>query len=133
MSFEAILNDITSGIPGCMATGLVDIPTGTFLSSRTTTRSYKEEFELLAAGTSAVFDAAPTAAMDGILGAVAEDTPEPLFKEVTLIGKGRVYLYCRFSANSDLALIVVCRAGANIGMILAKAHLQLASIEAQVS
>lgn len=132
MSFEKILSELTTGIPECLVSGVVDIPTGTVVGCRATQRDLRQEFELIATATALVFASAPSAAMNRMVGAVSPHT-EHEFKEVTLMGNGRVQVYCRPESNPDLALIVICNASANLGMVLAKTRLQLATLGAQVA
>lgn len=134
MSIEDALGELTGGLAGCLASGLVDLPTGTLVGSRALSLRFKEEFEQVAATTTSVFDAAPAAALGGgskVLAVGAAHGGE--FREVTLIGNGRVHVYCRSVRNPDLALVVVCQTSTSLGMILARARLQLAAIESRVS
>ncbi len=132
MSFDQILSELTNGIPECLASGVVDVPTGTVVGCKTAQRGFKHEFEVIAAATATVFAAAPSDAMNDTVGSLKPRAPYE-FKEVTLMGSGRVQVYCRPDTNPDLALVVICNATANLGMVLAKTRLQLTMLEAQVS
>lgn len=135
MSLARILSELTRGVPGCIASGLVDMQTGTVVDCKASERSFREQFEILALSAASVFNAAPASVMNSTAGPSDRQDVTHHFREVTLIGKGQVQVYCRPDHNPDLALIVVCQTSAtlNLGMVLAKARLHLAAVDAHVA
>lgn len=129
MSFEQVMAELTRGIPDCLASGIVDVRTGTVVACKSAERSFRQEFELIAASASAVFGAAPSEAMAGAAGKCESDSTCCEFKEVTLMGNGQLQVYSRTDSNPDLALIVICRSSANLGMVLAKTRLQSTALQ----
>ncbi len=54
------------------------------------------------------------------------------FREIVVFSENLLHVFMRTKTRSDQALVFVCRASANIGMVLTKSRQSLAEVEASV-
>ncbi len=132
MSLEKAINAASAQIPECVATGYVDIATGMLLAVKTVDSHPSEVLDLVAAATADLFQGASVVAIEQMFNrsrGLSGDTPH-YFQEIIVFSKNLIHVFMRGKKNSSHAVVFVCRASANIGMVISKSRAALAPIEA---
>lgn len=134
MSLEKALNASMAGIPECLAAGYVDMSTGMLLAVRTVDSHPAEVLDLLAAATADMFQGTSVVAIERIFKKARglPDDGHHYFQEMLINSDNLVHMFLRGKKNRGHALIYVCRNTANVGMVISKSRLALATVEAAV-
>jgi hypothetical protein len=134
MSLEEQLGNLQKAAPECVATGFVDMKSGMLLGIRTVDSHPQEIIDLVAAATGDLFQGANVVQIESMFKkarGVADDGHH-YFQEVLVLSDNLIHVFQRCKRNEDLVLVTVCRASANLGMVLMKARTALPGIEAAV-
>lgn len=134
MSLNNALAKAQQAIPECVAAGYVDMTTGMLLGVKTVDSHPQEVLDLVAAATADLFQGASVTTIEKLFRksrGQAEDGAH-YFKEIVVFSDNLLHVFMRCKTIPDQAVVVVCRAAANIGMVLAKSRLALGDIEASV-
>lgn len=120
-----------NAVPGCVAIGYVDMAQGMLLAKRTTGEHPSAVIELLGAVTGEMLQGPTVTEIERQFSA-ARGVPfkEHLISELTFKTPRLFHIVLRCARVPDHAVVFVCAASANVGMVSAKAKLELPKIEA---
>ncbi|MBK7401151.1 MAG: hypothetical protein IPJ34_34085 [Myxococcales bacterium] len=132
MSLDKALNAAQSSVPECVAAGYVDMSTGMLLGVKTVDSHPSEVLDLVAAATADMFQGTNVVAIEKMFkksrGLNADNVH--YFQEMLVFSTNLIHVFLRGKKNNDHALVLVCRASANVGMVIAKSRMVLSSVEA---
>lgn len=127
------LDRLIRTVPHGVAAAVIDLASGTTLASRTFERRLERDFDLLAAGAADLFhDASFTAVESMDLG--LEEAPggrREAIQKVLIQSHHLFYVFLRCPSRTHLVLATLCRADANLGMVLMVAREALKELEAE--
>lgn len=131
MSLDKALNQASSQIPECLAAGYVDMSTGMLLAVKTVDSHPSEVLDLVAAATADLFQGTNVTAIEKMFkksrGLPQDDNH--YFQEIIVFSQNLLHVFMRGKKNTNHAVVYVCRASANIGMVIAKSRMSLATVE----
>jgi len=134
MSLDTVLSKAQSEVPECVASGYVDMNTGMLLGVKTLDSHPQEVLDLVAAATADLFQGKNVTAIERLFRksrGQGEDGNH-YFNEIIVFSSNLLHVFLRGKKHPDQAAVVICRGGANIGMVLSKARNLMAEIEAAV-
>jgi hypothetical protein len=132
MSLDTAMAKAQQNLPECVAVGYVDMSTGMLLGVKTVDSHPQEVLDLVAAATADLFQGQSVTAIEKLF-RKSRGQPENgshYFREILVFSENLLHLFARGKKHSDHALVFVCRASANVGMVLSKARLSVSEIEA---
>lgn len=131
MSLEIALQKASSSIPECVAAGYVDMSTGMLLGVKTVDSHPHEVLDLVSAATADLFQGSNVVAIEKLFkkSRGLDDDGHHYFQEIIVFSDNLLHVFMRCKTYTDHAVVFVCRKSANIGMVLAKSRMSLASIE----
>ena len=132
MSLDNAIAAVQKSGPECVAVGFVDIKTGMLLSIKTVDSHPRDVIDLVAAATGDLFQGANVTAIEQLFKRIrgAKDDGHHYFQEVIVLSDNLIHVFMRCKKNEDMVLCAVCRASANLGMVLSKTRVALPSVEA---
>ncbi|MGJ7505482.1 MULTISPECIES: hypothetical protein [unclassified Variovorax] len=128
---DNMLQKAVTSVPECVATGFIDLASGMLLGVKTVDSHPQEVIELLAAATADLFQGPNVVAIEKLFRTargVSEDG-QHYFQEVIVNSNNLIHVFLRGKRQQQVA-VFVCRKGANLGMVLAKARMAMPEIEA---
>lgn len=132
MSLDKALNAASSQIPECVAAGYVDMSTGMLLAVKTVDSHPAEVLDLVAAATADLFQGSNVTSIEKLFkksrGLPQDD--KHYFQEIIVFSQNLLHVFMRSKKNHTHAVVYVCRASANIGMVISKSRSSLPAIEA---
>jgi hypothetical protein len=132
MSLEKAINAASSQIPECVAAGYVDMSTGMLLAVKTVDSHPAEVLDLVAAATADLFQGSNVTSIEKMFkksrGLPQDD--KHYFQEIIVFSQNLLHVFMRGKKHDNHAVVYVCRASANIGMVISKSRTSLAAIEA---
>jgi hypothetical protein len=134
MSLEKSLNLAQSQIPECLAVGYVDMQTGMLLAVKTVDSHPSEVLDLVAAATVDLFQGTNVVAIEQLFKKSRGTTSDTshYFQEMFVFSTNLLHVFLRGKRHPDHVTVIVCRASANVGMVLSKSRLALPNIEGSV-
>ncbi len=134
MSLEKALNAAQSQIPECLAAGYVDMSTGMLLAVKTVDSHPSEVLDLVAAATADLFQGTNVTAIEQMFKKArgTQGDSRHYFKEILVFSENLLHVFMRGKKYTDHAVVFVCRGSANVGMVITKSRMTLASVEAAV-
>ncbi|MDH5676199.1 MAG: hypothetical protein OEZ06_29030 [Myxococcales bacterium] len=132
MSLDAELSKVQGSVPECVAVGFVDMTTGMLLGVKTVDSHPQEVLDLVAAATGEIFQGTNVSAIEKLFKksrGLADDSHH-YFQEIVILSDNLIHLFQRCKRNESLVLVTVCRASANLGMVLTKSRSALPGVEA---
>lgn len=134
MNIDESLSKAQRAIPECVAIGFVDMKTGMLLSVKTVDSHPQEVLDLVAAATGELFQGPNVSAIEKAFKKVRglSNDDHHYFQEILVMSDNLIHVFQRCKRHSDMVLATICRAGANLGMVLTKARSALPEIEASV-
>lgn len=132
MSLDDELANLQKNVPECVASGYVDMKTGMLLGIRTVDSHPHEVIDLVAAATGDLFQGQNVTNIEQMFKKVrgVKDDGHHYFQEIIVLSDNLIHVFQRAKRNEDMVLVTVCRASANLGMVLTKARAALAAVEA---
>lgn len=132
MSLDTELANVQRIVPDCVAAGYVDLKTGMLLGIKTVDSHPQEVIDLVAAATGEMFQGPNVSAIERLFkqGRGLKDDGHHFFQEIIVISDNLLHVFQRAKRSEDMVLVTVCRASANMGMVLAKARASLTAVEA---
>lgn len=132
MSLDNELSNMQKTVPECVAVGYVDMKTGMLLGIRTVDSHPQEVIDLVAAATGDIFQGQNVSAIENMFkrSRGVKDDGHHYFQEILILSDNLIHVFQRAKRNEDMVLVTVCRASANLGMVLAKARAGLPAVEA---
>ncbi len=134
MALDTMLVKVQQTIPDCVAAGYVDMTTGMLLGAKTLDSHPQEVLDLVAAATADLFQGPSVTTIERLF-RKARGQPENghrYFKEIIVMSENLIHVFLRSKRFSDQAAVFVCRASANIGMVLVKSRQALVEVEKSV-
>lgn len=134
MSLDKAINQASSQIPECVAAGYVDMSTGMLLAVKTVDSHPAEVLDLVAAATADLFQGTNVTSIEKLF-KKSRGLPQDdyhYFQEIVVFSQNLLHVFMRCKKNSNHAVVYVCRASANIGMVIAKSRMSLATVETAV-
>lgn len=132
MSIDKALAAAQAEIPECVAAGYVDMASGMLLGVKTIDSHPGEVLDLVAAATGDLFQGRNVVEIERLFdksrGITGSHTH--YFREIVVFSTNLIHVFLRGKKNNDHALVLVCRASANVGMVIAKSRMVLSSVEA---
>ncbi len=131
MSLERALSNAQAAIPECIAIGYVDMGTGMLLGVKTVDSHPSEVLDLVAAATADLFQGTNVTAIEQTFKkarGLALDNYH-YFKEIIVFSDNLLHVFTRGKKYTSHATVFVCRASANVGMVIAKTRMSLGAIE----
>ena len=132
MSLDKALATAQSEIPECVAAGYVDMVSGMLLGVKTVDSHPSEVLDLVAAATGDLFQGKNVTEIEklfdksrGITGRNSH-----YFNEIVVFSTNLIHVFIRSKKNPEQSAVFVCRAAANIGMVLVKTRGAMGNIEA---
>jgi hypothetical protein len=110
-------------VPGCLATGVVDMATGMLLTYETTDSHPSEVLDVLAGATLDLFQGRTVTMIEDIFKerrGVA--SAEHYFQEILVNSTNLTHLFIRNTVSEDVVVVVVCPKSVNVGMLFAAAR-----------
>ena len=132
MSLDKAVQSAATQVPECVAVGYVDMSTGMLLSVKTVDSHPSEVLDLVAAATADLFQGASVTAIEKLF-RKARGTPEDgkhYFQEFLVMSDNLIHCFMRGKKYHNNAVVFVCRASANIGMVLSKGRVAASAVEA---
>ena len=132
MSLDMALSNAQRAIPECVAAGYVDMSTGMLLGVKTVDSHPSEVLDLVAAATADMFQGPSVTTIEQLFRksrGQAEDGGH-FFNEMMVFSSNLLHVFLRGKQNPEHAIVFVCRASANMGMVLTKARMAVSAIEA---
>lgn len=134
MSLDTALAKAQQNIPECVAAGYVDMSTGMLLSVKTLDSHPQEVLDLVAAATADLFQGQSVTTIEKLFrrSRGQGENGAHYFREIIVFSENLLHVFLRGKKKSDQALVIICRASANIGMVLSKTRMSLGDVEAAV-
>jgi hypothetical protein len=134
MSLDTELANVQKSVPECVAVGLVDVQTGMLLGIKTLDSHPSEVIDLVAAATGDMFQGQNVVTIEKTFKRIrgVKDDNHHYFQEIIVLSDNLIHVFQRCKRNEDYILVSVCRASANLGLVLAKSRTCLAKVEAAV-
>ena len=129
-NIETELQKTISSVPDCIAAGYIDLDSGMVLGMKTVDSHPIEVLNLVAAATADLFQGPNVAAIEKMF-RIARGLPEDgrhYFQEIIVNSDNLIHIFLRNKSQKHV-LVIVCRKGANLGMVLMKIRLALPSVE----
>lgn len=131
MSLDTALAKIQQNVPECVAVGYVDMSTGMLLGVKTIDSHPQEVLDLVAAATADLFQGPSVTSIEKLFRKSRGQKEDAVhyFKEIVVFSENLIHVFMRGKKNADHAVCLVCRASANIGMVLSKSRIALGDAE----
>ncbi len=131
MALEAAVQSAVNSIPECVAGGYVDMSTGMLLGVQTVDSHPQEVLDYVSAATADLFQGENVVAIEKMFKKHRglEDDGHHYFQEIIVFSDNLLHVFQRCKKNTDHAVVWVCNKSVNVGMALAKARMQLSSVE----
>lgn len=132
MSLDNALAEVVRVVPDCIAAGFVDMSTGMILGIKTVDSHPQEVIDILAAATGDLFQGANVVTIEKLFKrarGVPEGNNDHYFNEFIALSQNLIHVFIRGKRDASSAFVTVCRAGANLGMVLSKTRQALAEVE----
>ena len=131
MSLDTAIADAMKAVPECVACGLVDMSTGMLIGVKTVDSHPQEVLDLVAAATSDLYQGTNVTAIERLFkkSRGLEDDGLHYFKEIVVLSENLIHLFVR-GGDQNQVVVMVCRASANLGMVITKGRQAVKAIEA---
>lgn len=122
MSLDAAVSDAVKSVPEAVACGVVDMGTGMLLGVKTVDSHPQEVLDLVAAATSDLFQGPNVVTIEKLFkqSRGVGDDGRHYFQEIVVLSENLIHVFTRGKNNEGQVVVVVCRASANLGMVLSK-------------
>jgi hypothetical protein len=120
-------------VPECVAVGYVDMGTGMLLSVKTVDSHPQEVLDMVSAATTDIFQGANVTAIENMFkkarGAKGAADSHHYFQEIVIFSDNLLHMFLRCKKNVNHVLVFVCRKSANVGMVIVKSRMAMASVD----
>lgn len=121
MSVDSILEKTMKEVPGCVATGVVDMSSGMLLGVKTVDDHPNEVLDLVAGATKEMLEGPNVIAIENFFKARGGiESNERLIGEVMFTTPRTLHIFERLKTNQTIIFLAVCRADTNFGLALNK-------------
>jgi hypothetical protein len=119
MSADVIVKRALSEVPSAVAAGIVDMGSGMLVAVKTVDSHPQAVLDLLASATKDLFEGSMVTQIEGVFKkARGVNGDERYFQEVLVSSTNLWHYFARLKSNSQAVVGVVCRADANVGLVL---------------
>ena len=127
MSLDKSVSEAMTAVPDCIAGACIDMATGLVLSARTLDPMPQQMVDLMAASATDMFQGRTvTEIEDGVHALRGTARGEGhFFEEILVTSANLIHVFIRARQHPSHALAFVCRRQANVGMVLARARMQV--------
>ena len=134
MALDKGLQKMMTEVPECIAIGYVDMSSGMLLGVKTVDSHPSEVLDLVAAATADLFQGSNVTAIEKMFKKARglKDDGHHYFQEIVVYSDNLLHLFMRGKTHTEHATVIVCRKSANVGMVLAKARMNLAGVESSL-
>jgi hypothetical protein len=134
MALDTTLAKVQHSIPDCVAAGYVDMNTGMLLGVKTLDSHPQEVLDLVAAATADLFQGPSVTTIEKLFRKARgqQENGARYFKEIIVISENLIHVFLRSKKYPEQSAVFVCRASANIGMVIAKSRQALGEVETSV-
>lgn len=134
MALDKGLQKFVSEIPECVAAGYVDMESGMLLGVKTVESHPTEVLELVAAATVDIFQGQNVTMIEKLFkkSRGVKDDGSHYISEIIMLSDNLLHVMMRGKKHQDHAVVAVCAKSANMGMVLSKARIGLAALEASL-
>ncbi|MGN6104306.1 MAG: hypothetical protein ACTHU0_04320 [Kofleriaceae bacterium] len=134
MALDTTLAKAQQSIPECVAAGYVDMSTGMLLGVKTVDSHPQEVLDLVAAATADLFQGQSVTLIEKMFrkSRGQAENGSHYFREIIVFSENLLHVFLRGKKSTDQAVVFVCRASANVGMVLTKSRQALSEVEASV-
>ncbi|MCG8425266.1 MAG: hypothetical protein MJE77_45890 [Proteobacteria bacterium] len=125
MSADTIISRSMREIPKCVAAGVVDMETGMLLSVKTIESHPQEVLDLVAAATRDMFEGDNVVTIERLFKRIrgVQHSDEHYFRQIVVMSRNLIHFFSRLENEESVVMVAVCRADANLGLILAKGRM----------
>jgi hypothetical protein len=134
MSLDKTLGAARAEIPECVAAGYVDLTSGFLLGVKTVDSHPSEVLDLVAAATGDLFQGKNVVSIENLFKrsrGLPTDGPH-YFNEIIVNSTNLIHVFIRSKRNANHVGVFVCRASANIGMVLVRSRAAMTGLEGSV-
>lgn len=134
MALDSALAKSQQAIPECVAVGYVDMTTGMLLGVKTVDSHPQTVLDLVAAATADLFQGSSVTAIEKLFrkSRGQAESGDHYFQEILVFSDNLLHVFLRGKKRKTQALVFVCRASANVGMVIAKSRMALPDVEASL-
>jgi hypothetical protein len=112
-----------SNVPKAVAAGVTDMGTGMLLAVKTVDSHPQAVLDMLAAATKDLYEGDMVTNIEQTFKKVRGDTSsEHYFQEIIVNSKNLIHVFARLKSSQNVIMTVVCRADANLGLVVTKAR-----------
>jgi hypothetical protein len=132
-NLDNMLQKAVTTVPDCIAAGYVDLSSGMLLGIKSVDSHPHEVIELLAAATADLFQGPSVQAIEKLF-RCARGVPENgqhYFQEIIVNSDNLIHVFLRGKRQQQVACLV-CRKGANLGMVLTKSRMIMPELESSL-
>lgn len=131
MSIDKALAAAQAEIPECVAAGYVDMASGMLLGVKTIDSHPGEVLDLVAAATGDLFQGRNVVEIERLFdksrGITGSHTH--YFREIVVFSTNLIHVFIRSKRKPEHAGVFICRASANIGMVLVRSRSSMQNCE----
>lgn len=133
-SLDRSLQQAMSSVPECLAAGYVDMSTGMLLAVKTVDSHPQEVLDMVSAATADLFQGANVSAIETMFKQTrgVKDDGHHYFQEIVVFSDNLLHMFLRCKKNSEHVVVYVSRKSANVGMMIAKCRMTIASLDGAV-
>ena len=123
MSADTIVATALANVPKAVAAGVVDMGTGMLLAVKTTESHPQSVLDMVAAGTKELFEGDMSLAIEETFKKIRGDASnDHYFNEMLVNSTNLIHFFGRLASEPNCVLAIVCRASANLGLVVTKAR-----------
>ncbi|HMG24569.1 MAG TPA: hypothetical protein VK607_24700, partial [Kofleriaceae bacterium] len=134
MSLDRALADIMKNVPECIATGWVDMTTGTVLAVNANPAGGQPQalLDQVTAATTDILHGANVVAIEELFNQTrSEASAEHRFREIIVLTHSFVHVFARGKHRRDHVLLIVTRVSANLGTVITRTRAALSAAETE--
>lgn len=121
MSADSIVQSCIKNVPKAVAAGVIDMASGMLLAVKTIDSHPQEVLDIVAAGTKDLYEGDNSLQIEQMFKRVrGVTTEEHYFREMIITSTNLIHFFSRLKTRQSIVVTVVCRADANLGLVLTK-------------
>ena len=134
MSLDKALNEAMNNVPECLAGAYIDMSTGMLLAVKTLDSHPQEVLDMVAAATADMFQGKTVLEIEEHFRKARGVSAKGghYFQEFLVFSENLIHVFMRSKKDPDHVVTFVCRASANVGMVLTKSRSQVDKVSAAV-
>jgi hypothetical protein len=125
LSLDQALDDITTNVPECLATGWIDPSTGTLVEVNPVDDQPQDVLDLIAASTAEILQGANAIAIEELFNQTRDVSQ---FREIVVLTHNFIHVFARDATGDGDILVIVARITANLGAVISRTRAALAAV-----